>query len=223
MGLVVGLDEVARGCVVAGLYVAGVMVEDTPSNMETLKSLGVKDSKMLSKKKRETIFPELIKNYRYGIKCIPPNIIDQYVGKPRFNLNYLEATRMAEIIDELAPTKAIIDCPDIDPPRFERTIKGLLHMSCEVVAEYKADKNYPIVSAASIIAKVTRDNAIEELRKVYGQFGSGYPSDPRTVAFFKDWLKNKAGDRPSWTRRKWSSWEKWETGEQDLLFPVSVV
>ena len=55
----------------------------------------------------------------------------------------------------------------------------------EIVAENYADKNYPVVSAASILAKVTRDAEIKKLHKKYGFFGSGYPGDERTIKFLE--------------------------------------
>ena len=62
---------------------------------------------------------------------------------------------------------------------------------------------------------------LDELKEKHGEMGSGYPSDPKTQAFFKDWLKKNNGERPSWTRKSWSSWERWESGEQELLFQAS--
>lgn len=210
MGLLAGLDEAGRGAVAGPLAVAGLMIDDSSSDTQALKSLGVKDSKLLSRARRETIFPELVKNYKHSIKLISPITIDKYVGRKYMNINWLEAQTMAEIIDELAPSKAILDCPDINIPRFRRTVSDMLHVDSEIVAEYHADFNYLSVGAASILAKVTRDRAIDKLRERYGDFNSGYPSDPKCQVFFKNWLSEHGGERPSgWVRRSWSSWERW--------------
>jgi ribonuclease HII len=72
----------------------------------------------------------------------------------------------------------------------------------EIVSEHKADKNYPIVSAASIIAKVERDKAIAELKDLHGDFGCGYPTDPKTVAFLKQCVE-KSEEYPDFVRKSW--------------------
>jgi len=82
-----------------------------------------------------------------------------------------------------------------------------LPFKIKIVSEHKADRNYPIVSAASIIAKVERDREIAELAKYYGDFGSGYPSDPRTMRFLKQCVE-KSYDYPNFVRRSWKPAKK---------------
>jgi ribonuclease HII len=72
------------------------------------------------------------------------------------------------------------------------------------VSEHKADSTYPIVSAASIIAKVQRDQAITRLHSRYGDFGSGYPSDPKTIEFVRNLVTSKQ-KLPSIIRHSWDS------------------
>ena len=74
----------------------------------------------------------------------------------------------------------------------------------ELIVENFADKNYPIVGAASIIAKTVRDQRIEELKLKYGDFGSGYPSDPVCKQFLEKWIKTNRFV-PSFVRKKWST------------------
>ncbi|RLE62603.1 MAG: ribonuclease HII, partial [Thermoprotei archaeon] len=57
------------------------------------------------------------------------------------------------------------------------------------------------VSAASVIAKVIRDTEVEKLSRIYGDIGSGYPSDPKTIGFLKKVLKS--GVIPPFVRRSW--------------------
>jgi ribonuclease H2 subunit A len=64
----------------------------------------------------------------------------------------------------------------------------LNHPDFEIVVESKADSTYPVVSAASICAKVTRDKVLAEWnflekREFSNVFGCGYPSDPKTKAW----------------------------------------
>jgi ribonuclease HII len=70
------------------------------------------------------------------------------------------------------------------------------------VSEHKADRNFAVVSAASIIAKVERDREIAELAKTLGFFGSGYPSDPRTVKFLEKCCQDLE-EYPEYVRKSW--------------------
>ena len=65
----------------------------------------------------------------------------------------------------MKPQKAIIDCPDRNPDKFREFLLGNLKLEVELVLEHKADLNYPTVAEASILAKVTRDNIIEKMKK----------------------------------------------------------
>jgi ribonuclease HII len=76
----------------------------------------------------------------------------------------------------------------------------------KIVCEHKADFNYPVVSAASILAKVTRDAEIEKIKQQIGlDFGSGYPSDPNTVAFLQKHVLDFKKERIF--RESWSTWQ----------------
>lgn len=59
----------------------------------------------------------------------------------------------------------------------------------KLISEHHADRVYPVVSAASIIAKVTRDEAVAVLHQQYGDFGSGYITDPKTLDFLRQWRR----------------------------------
>lgn len=79
----------------------------------------------------------------------------------------------------------------------------------EVYCEHKADVNHPSVSAASILAKVAREEAVAKLQEEYGNMGSGYPSDPVTQAFLK---KNGMRLKDAGIFR--TTWQTWKS-----LFP----
>ena len=94
--------------------------------------------------------------------------------------------------------------------------RALGNSTPELVGENRADEKYPVVSAASILAKVDRDRIIAELCEEYGDFGSGYPSDPKTQRFLREWFSKHHGFLPI-VRRKWSTVKRLVEGEQALF------
>jgi ribonuclease HII len=100
----------------------------------------------------------------------------------------------------------------VNPPkRLRRLLKGLLRPEVEVLVMKDADDNYVECMAASIVAKVVRDNEIAKLRAFYGVRGSGYPSDPETL----EWLRSKAsqGPLPPCVRRSWRTVKRFSLSE----------
>jgi ribonuclease HII len=122
-------------------------------------------------------------------------------------LNRLEAQTMAKVIDALKPDKAIVDASDVNEARYREHILESLSYKPEIISEHKADRNYPIVSAASIIAKVERDKAIAELTQKFGEIGCGYPTDPQTIAFLENWLR-QYDEYPDFVRKSWKPAKK---------------
>src|SRR5512135_833330 len=97
--LVAGVDEAGRGCVIGPLVVAGICL--AAENLPQLAALGVKDSKLLTPKKREELYPEILKlTVSHQIIKVPPAQIDKVVRSERrlHKLNRLEAQTMAKII-----------------------------------------------------------------------------------------------------------------------------
>jgi ribonuclease HII len=109
---------------------------------------------------------------------------------------------MAKVIEHLRPDVAYVDASDVLADRFKEHIVEKLSFKVKIISEHKADFKYPVVSAASIIAKVERDRAIQELSEKYGKIGSGYVTDPNTVAFLKRWLATH-GSYPWFVRKSW--------------------
>jgi ribonuclease HII len=115
------------------------------------------------------------------------------------SLNEIEAKCMASLIKNVREGDVMIDLPDRYSYTFKKRMEGYGVVKFE--AEHKADENYPIVAAASICAKLTRDKKIEEIKTVVGDFGSGYPSDPKTRTALKDrefFLRTKSFIREKW-------------------------
>ncbi len=203
--LVAGVDEAGRGCIIGPLVVAGVLVKE--ENLSVLRQLGVKDSKLLSPKKREALFNEITRlaENHHVIKVMPSEIDRAVECKIKLHkLNRLEAKTMTKIINILKPDEAYVDAADVLEERFTQHIKEGLTVKAKITSKHKADKIYPVVSAASIIAKVERDKEIEALKNVYGDFGSGYLADKKTTQFLKQWLQTHS-DYPDCIRKSWKT------------------
>ncbi len=196
-----GIDEAGRGPVLGPLVMAGALAKDE----KELQELGVKDSKLILPHKREELYKKIIKILKnYKIIIIPPEQIDAALKSSHLNLNWLEANTSAEIINELKPKKAIIDCPSNNVETYHNYLKKLIKTKTELILEHKAE-SHPIVAAASILAKVTRDKEIEKLKKkIKIDFGSGYMTDKRTVEF----LKKYYDEHDNLFRKTWASYKK---------------
>ncbi len=196
--------------------VAGVSLEK--AGLKQLKELGVRDSKKLTAQRREALYGDILKicDYVSSAQILPPEI-DTFVrtGKKYRKLNYLEALYFAKVADRLGARRVTVDASDSSPQRFRAVIMENMKSSCEVLSYHKADRDYPLVSAASVVAKVERDSAVEKLRQRHGDFGSGYPSDPSTRAFFTEWVR-RGDPLPEYVRK---SWKTWKALEQSLLAP----
>jgi ribonuclease HII len=203
--LISGVDEAGRGPVIGPLVIAGVMFEE--ADLPKLVDLGVKDSKLLSPQKRETLAQQ-IKELAliHHTVWLSPAEIDRVVESKRklHKLNRLEAQAMAKVISILKPDVVYVDASDVLADRFAEHIAENLEFSPKIVSEHKADVKYPVVSAASIIAKVERDKAICQLQKKHGNIGCGYPSDPNTIKFLENWI-NKFGSYPDFVRKSWKT------------------
>jgi ribonuclease HII len=185
------------------LVVAGVLMKQ--ENLSALAQLGVKDSKLLTPKKREALSPEIMRlAEKHVIFKLQPCEIDRAVESQRrlHKLNRLEADTMAKIVTALEPDVAYVDAADVLEKRFALQIQEAAVFKTQVVAEHKADKNHAVVSAASILAKVERDQEAARLRGEFGDFGSGYLTDPKTKQFLNGWLKTHA-DFPDCVRKSW--------------------
>ena len=187
MTLILGVDEAGKGPVIGSLFICGAMFDE--KYLPKLKEIGVKDSKLLTHKKRIKLAKEINKiAKKFKIIQIKPEEIDHAVNKEEgLNLNWLEAHKTAEIINELKPDKAIIDCPSPNIKKYKEYLLNLLNnKEIELIVEHKADVNHISCSAASIIAKCAREEEIKNIKKKYGDIGSGYPSDPLTQRFVKE-------------------------------------
>lgn len=164
--------------------------------------LGVKDSKQLSPSERERLFPLIKKRCRTATVILSADEIDAV--RREMTMNACVARAHAQVIEKLAPATAYVDACDVNPFRHAETVKSHLAAPCEIVSEHHADDTYPIVSAASIIAKVTRDREIARLAKKYGEIGSGYPSDPVTITYLSAYIDEHRVPPPI-ARKSWKT------------------
>jgi len=203
--LISGVDEAGRGSVIGPLAIAGVSLKE--KDLPKLVNLGVKDSKLLSPQKRETLAIQIRElALKWHIVLLSPAEIDRVVESNRklHKLNRLEAQAMAKVIAALKPDVVYVDASDVLADRFGEHITENLSFSPKIISEHKADIKYPIVSAASIIAKVERDKVISKLQKKHGNMGCGYPSDSNTIKFLEDWIR-KFGSYPDFVRKSWKT------------------
>ncbi|AEK72110.1 ribonuclease HII [Thermococcus sp. 4557] len=201
-----GIDEAGRGPVIGPMAIAAVVVDER--NVPKLEELGVKDSKKLTPRRRERLFDEIISLLDdYVVLELWPEEIDSREG----TLNEFEVENFVKALNSLKvkPDVIYIDAADVKEARFGEDIGKRLDFKAEIIAEHKADDKFVPVSAASIIAKVTRDRAIEKLKEKYGEIGSGYPSDPRTRAFLENYYREH-GEFPPIVRRSWKTLKKIE-------------
>ena len=201
--MICGVDEAGKGPVMGPMVVAAVSVE----NAKLIENLGFKDSKLLSSQRRLELFNLIKLNYSYEIEVINVEKIDEYRMKNQLNL--LNRKAFEKVISRLNPKVAYVDAADVNEERFGREIKVNLTNpnDTDVISMHKADSMIPVVAAASIIAKQTRELEIKKLKKEIGDFGSGYPSDERTIKFLKSYFHDNSRWPPG-TRKSWKTIER---------------
>lgn len=222
--IVCGGDEAGRGAIIGPLVISIVAMKST--SMHKLPEIGVRDSKMLTEKRRNQLYgqiEELVTDIK--VDKIYPKEINEAM-RNHISLNELEAMHFAHLFDQIKHDigSVYLDSPDVIAERFGTRFKMSSSKPIKVVgvkappqekgvkytrviAEHKADVKYPVVSAASIIAKVTRDREIKKLEKeLKMHIGSGYPSDYKTIDIIKKHLKT--GVLNPYIREKWSTMDR---------------
>ena len=201
--MICGVDEAGKGPVIGPLVVAAVKV----SNAKDIENLGFKDSKQLSKKKRKELAKLIKDRFDYAVEIIKPEIVDEY--RRQNKMNQLNREAFERLISKLNPNVAYVDAADVNEKRFGDEIKkGLKNQNdTDVISMHKADAKIPVVAAASIIAKETREIEIARIRAKIGDFGSGYPADEKTIKFLKSFYADK-GKWPEGIRKSWKTLDR---------------
>ncbi|MEF8847923.1 MAG: ribonuclease HII [Candidatus Thermoplasmatota archaeon] len=202
-----GVDEAGRGPVIGPLIVAGVKFK----NQDILEEIKVKDSKRLSPKNR-TKLERIIKQKsdRYETLKIPAKDIDDM--RKVMTMNEIEIHAFTKVIKKLKTNFCYVDSADANEKRFGNNIQKNLNKKIKIISEHKADDTYPIVSAASILAKTRRDKEVKKIeknlqKKLKLPLGSGYPSDMITSKFLNTYIE-KYKKLPPYTRRSWNTSKK---------------
>jgi ribonuclease HII len=198
--LIAGVDEAGRGPVIGPLVIAGIVI--TEQQQDALIEWGVRDSKDLTPYRREKLDLQIrsLAN-QVNLLEIKAQEIDTQ-RRAKHSLNILEAQWMAQVLTQLNWNIAYIDASDVNAERYGHMIARHLSTQKRIICEHKADAKFPIVAAASILAKVRRDQRIKELHRKFGDFGSGYPNDPKTRLFLQTWL-NEHNSFPDIVRHTW--------------------
>ncbi|MDD3042987.1 MAG: ribonuclease HII [Methanosarcinaceae archaeon] len=210
--MIAGIDEAGKGPVIGPMCIGGVRIDESKAHV--LKVMGVADSKKLTPKKREQLAIQ-IKKYAdaYFVLEVSPSQIDAL--RKIMTMNEIMVLCFSKVLEELRPDTVYVDAADVKAERFAVNLRKQYAKSspenaekANIVSMHQADAVYPVVSAASILAKVRRDELIEELKKEWKQdFGSGYPSDPKTKAFLLKWGKEHGGEFPEIVRQSWKTVE----------------
>jgi len=202
--MICGVDEAGRGPVFGPLVIAGVTIQDDSE----LKEIGVRDSKKLTPNRREILAKKIREiAEKYEIIIISASDIDDM--RKVMTLNELEVSAFSKIIEKLRPDVCYVDSADVNQERFGMDILSKLSFKPKIISKHKADDIYPVVGAASIIAKTTRDENVRKIaqeleKKLNLPLGSGYPADPVTKKFLKTWIR-AYGELPPHTRRSWET------------------
>lgn len=229
---VIGVDEAGRGPVIGPLVLCAYAIQEEKEH--ELKKEGVRDSKLLSGKERERI-AKILAHHPHVICEVSAEEITQYMKK-KISLNEMEAEKIAASVLTLATklakgaggsgkeaavmvSKMFVDSPDPIPKKFGLRIrKYLLGTPLEktaIVSENKADFKYLCVGAASILAKSMRERRVGEIASAVGEdFGTGYPSDEKTVDFLKKHHKDE--NLQKYIRHGWATMKNIRTTDLKL-------
>ena len=197
-----GIDEAGRGPVMGPMVVAGVKIAEP--DLLKLDALNLRDSKMCTPKRRDRLAIELKKVCEIRLEILSASKIDEL--RHDKTLNVIEAELFAKVISDLKPVNEVfVDAADANEVTFHDNIMSNLDFEPELISRHKADSIYTIVSAASIIAKTTRDAEIDKIKAEIGEdIGSGYPADEITRNFLINWIK-KHKSLPPHTRSSWKT------------------
>lgn len=203
---VVGVDEAGKGPVIGSMFAAAVRVPDAVALPD-----GLADSKRLTPERRETLCERVrgTDGVTVALAEVPVDRIDD----PATDMNGLTVDAHARALAGVARPDDVVRCDaaDVDAARFGRRVTDAAAAAgvegLDVRAEHRADERQPVVSAAGIVAKVTRDAHVAALAAEYGDLGSGYPSDPTTRAFLDDYVRSNAS-LPACARRSWATCER---------------
>ncbi|MFC5365368.1 ribonuclease HII [Salinirubrum litoreum] len=200
----VGADEAGKGPVLGPMVTAAVRAD--PADLPD----GIDDSKRLSPSRREALASEIHERSAVSVGVV--RIGTDRIDDPATDMNRLTVAGQAEAVAAVAADgdRVVVDAGDVDEARFGRRVReavGEAGIAIDVESRHGADESDVVVGAASIVAKVDRDRAVADLAAAYGAYGaigSGYPSDPTTREFLRQYVAD-TGDLPDCARRSWQT------------------
>ncbi|MFB6124179.1 MAG: ribonuclease HII [Haloferacaceae archaeon] len=197
----VGADEAGKGPVLGPMVAAAVRAD--PDSLPA----GIDDSKRLSPARRESLAAMLRDGHdvAVGVAAVTPARIDD----PATDMNSLTVEAQARAVASVAADgdAVVVDAGDVSEDRFARRVRedaADRGVEVRVDAEHGADERYDLVGASSVVAKVERDARIDTLADDYGDIGSGYPSDPTTRTFLREFVR-ETGELPDCARTSWGT------------------
>jgi len=192
-----GVDEAGKGPVLGSMFAACVVADpaDLPDDVD--------DSKDLASERREEL-AAVIRDQAHAVAV--SEITVERIDDPETDMNTLTVAAHAEALGPVARDglATYLDAGDTNAVRFERRVADRVDADLDLRAEHGADASYPIVGAASIIAKVERDAHVADLASEYGDLGSGYPGDSTTRDFLEDYIEEH-GELPACARESWQT------------------
>lgn len=206
--LLLGVDEAGKGPVIGSMFVAGLVIDE--DKQFDLAALGVRDSKQLDALRREQLSDKILElAIDHHILEVSPQIIDEL--RQVMTMNEIMVRSHAHVVRCLHADRAFLDAADVNEARFADRVRMESSTKMYLVAEHKADRKHLVVSAASILAKVKRDESIKTLeRTINCIIGSGYPNDPKTIEFLQGWVREK-GNLPPFARSTWATAQRLRT------------
>jgi ribonuclease HII len=232
---ITGVDDATKCPVIGSIMIAGVVAG--PETIALWQKEGVKDSKLITRKKRDELALLIQATATaFSVRGIKPAMIDNKA----LNLNAWEMVIVCKIIEDLHRHTSLgsiyVDNWEVSEKLFHErlqkllssemkvllkehkvTLKSRMLKSAHFIPEHRADENHTIVGAASILAKHASDLEYEKLKKRYGNFGSGSPGDPATRLYVWQHRHNP----PPIIRKSWNTFKTLsllESIEDDWLF-----
>jgi ribonuclease HII len=197
---ILGIDEAGRGCVLGDLVIGAFLWE--AEDDDPLRQAGAGDSKAIAAAKRLDVRARLSALGEWTVRRISARQIDGA------NLNALEEAVIVELVRAYRPDVVRVDAlgHPATLPALQRRLQAQLprRLRPQWTIEPRADATWPVVGAASIFAKTTRDEVLDGWRPAFGDFGSGYPSDPKTKAWLAAWAITGA-PWPEFVRTRWAT------------------
>jgi len=170
---------------------------------------GVRDSKKLTRSRREVLYLE-IKKLAFRVEIVVRTARQLNKLMKHQTLNEIELNCLKELLSQFStisiPLRVVVDQFDVRKPLIAGILQETLRTAREVTIAFRADESYVVCAAASIIAKCERDWAMDEIAEELGEdFFSGYPADPKTQHFLQRHVSEVLTGHWPYVRYEWKT------------------